>query len=295
IRRAQAIDSDKYGNPEFLAFIRLKQAFIKGLPGYENLDRYLQLLHAGIQAKSTFISLERIEFKFCSSKQSEFYDYIETLFQSNIEQAEFRAKAEEKFLDIYPYLRTAEGKTVLQQYHESLDRLAKHQFAFRLLRSFKRKKLKNYSIFNTIAKIISTLSRSDIHNLSVLNTEVISHYETFQQLGAILGMPDQFCNPKTFGRMLQYIALEEKYKNAYPKFQELVVLLQEWQQHFLVIKNIRQEYASKIYKPEKAFKTAVLGVDIYQKYQPYLSSTRNLREALSPPSSFADKKYLLAL
>lgn len=271
VKRAQPIDNEKYGNPEFVSFIKLKRAFAEGQEGYEHLDRYLQLLHAGIAAKNTFVTLERMEFKFYGSKQALLYDYVEILFQSNIQQAEFLANLHAKFSEIRPQLRTEEGKAVLQKYCQNLETITKHQFGFRLLRSFKRHKMTNYSMFNTVANIIDGLNRLDLHDLGILNTEVIAHYETFQRLGEILGMPEALINPKTFGRMLQYVALEEKYKTAYPKFQELVVLLEEWYKHFTVAQNLRNEYNPKQYKRVKEFGTSIPGVSLYNKYKVYFT------------------------
>lgn len=271
IKRAQPIDNAKYGNPEFLAFVKLKRAFAEGHEGYENLDRYLQLLHAGITTKNTFVSLERMEFTFYGSKQALLYDYVETLFQSNIQQKEFLENLQTKFTEIYPQLRTEDGRVALTKYHQNLEKIAKHQFCFRLLRSFKCHKLTNYSMLNTVANIINGLNRLDLHDLGILNTEVIAHYETFQRLGEILGMPESLINPKTFGRMLQYIALDEKYKTAYPKFQALVVLLEQWYKHFTIAQNLRREYNSKQYKRVKEFANPLPGIDLYNKYKVYFN------------------------
>ncbi|WP_299412470.1 hypothetical protein [Acaryochloris sp. IP29b_bin.148] len=271
VKRAQPIDSSKFGNPEFLTFVKLKRAFAAGQDGYKHLDRYLQLLHAGITAKNTFIALERMEFKFFGSRQALLYKYVETLFQSKIQQAEFLEKVQAKFSEVYPQLRTEDGKAALEKYYQHLETITQHQFGFRLLRSFKRHKLTNYSILNTIANVINGLNRLDLHDLGVLNSEVIAHYETFQQLGEILGMPEALINPKTFGRMLQYIALEEKYRTAYPKFQALVVLLEQWHQQFTIAQNLRHEYGPKQYRRVKAFSTPIPGVDLYDKYKAYFN------------------------
>lgn len=271
VKRAQLIDSDKYGSPEFLTFIKLKRAFTQGHDGYENLDRYLQLLQAGISAKNTFIALERMEFKFFGSKQALLYNHVEALFQSNLKQAEFLENVQAKFSEIYPQLRTEDGKAALQKYYQTLEKITQHPFGFRLLRSFKRHKLTNYSILNTVANVIDGLNRLDLHDLGILNTEVIAHYETFQRLGEVLGMPESLINPKTFGRMLQYIALEEKHKTAYPKFQALVVLLEQWYEQFTMAQNLRHEYGPKHYKRVKEFATSIPGVDLYNKYKVYFS------------------------
>lgn len=271
VKRAQSIDREKYGNPEFLAFVRIKRAFNEGQDGYKDLGRYLQLLHTGISTKNTFLALERMEFKFFGSKQALFYNYVETLFQSNDTQVEFLEQLQTKFTEVYPQLRTEDGKAALQKYYQHLETISKHQFGFKLLQSFKRHKLTNYSLLDTVAKIIDGLNRLDLHDLGILNTEVIAHYETFQRLGEILGMPEHLNNPKTFGRMVQYIALDEKYKTAYPKFQALVLLLEKWHKHFTVAKNLRQEYGPKQYKRVKAFSTPIPGVDLYNKYDIYFS------------------------
>jgi|GEM_PF-3432770 len=269
VRRAQSIDSSKYGNPEFLTFIKLKRAFAEGHEGYENLDHYLNLLNAGITAKNTFLSLERMEFKFFGSKQALLYNYVETLFQSNIQQSEFLESVQANFSEVYPQLRTADGRAALEKYYQQLQKITQHRFGFRLLRSFKRHKLINYSMLSTVASIIDGLDRLDLHDLNILNTEVIAHFETFQRLGEVLGMPGALINPKTFGRMLQYIAFEEKYKTAYPKFQELVVLLEQWQQQFTIAQNLRQEYGRKGYKRVQEFKASLPGVALYNKYEVY--------------------------
>jgi hypothetical protein len=106
-------------------------------------------------------------------------------------------------------------------------------------------------------------------DLKQVQVRIIAEQTVFDQLGKILGIPKEEMNPNTFARILQYIALMKKHEASFPQFQELVTLLETWNQQYETVHTIRQQYHPKRYKKVKSFSQSLPGVDLYNKYKDY--------------------------
>ncbi|MGB7415601.1 MAG: hypothetical protein WA902_15445 [Thermosynechococcaceae cyanobacterium] len=271
LSRAYAIDNDKFGNQEFLTFVRMKRELAQAHSGYQDLDTYIDLLMAGINAKAAFLGLETIEFGHCSTKQSEFYAFVDSLYPAHQPPVEFIDCVQQKYTQILPALRTAEGRTALQSYFKYLRTVANHPLSFKLLCSFKQHRLTDFSILKKISEIIDRLQRVDLLDRAYLSTETLAHYDVFAKMAQVIGLPDHLNNTKAYGILLQYAALSEKYKLAYPKFQELSALLQQWHESYQALQQLQKEYVNRAYRYPKTWKQAIPGVGLYEKYQAYFN------------------------
>ncbi|MEO0376867.1 MAG: hypothetical protein AAF329_20050, partial [Cyanobacteria bacterium P01_A01_bin.17] len=168
-------------------------------------------------------------------------------------------------------MRTSEGKTALQSYFKHLRVVANHPLSFQLLCSFKQYQLTDFSILQTISAIIDQLQRTDLLDRAYLNGEVIANYETFEKMAQVIALPTTLHNTKAYGILLQYAALSEKYKLAYPKFQALVVLLEQWYENYLAIRHLQEEYIDRKYRYPKTFKQPIPGLELYKKYKTYFN------------------------
>ncbi len=269
--RANAIDQDKFGNQEFLAFVRMKRDLAHESSGYQDLDRFIDVLMAGINAKTSFLGIETIEFGHRSTKQAEFYTFVESLYASPCTPVEFIDLAQQKYTETLPRMRTAEGRTVLQSYFKYLRVVASHPLSFRLLCAFKQHRLTDFSILKTISDIINRLQRIDLLDRAYLNAEVIANYTVFEKMGQVINLPDHLRNTQAYGILLQYVALSEKYKQAYPKFQELVVILEKWYASYIALSKLKEEYLNRKYRYPKEFKQSIPGVGLYRKYKTYFN------------------------
>ncbi len=271
INRAIAIDNEKFGNPEFLAYVRIKHALAQGSPGYANLEQYVNLLQVGLQTQQCFLSLEQIEIKHQGRKFRDFFDFVEASLAKLTNPTAFKVHLEPKFSEIYPQMQSEEGRSALRTYVSQLEALAEHRLGLKLLAAFKANQMTDYSSLRQVSDLIRSFRRQDLLDFKGLTVQVISHYAPFESLGKVIGVPAAANKPETYARMLQYIALMAKHEVAFPKFQEMVGLLQEWQQYSETVQSIRAQYQKQDYRQVKAFMQKVPGQDLFEKYQDYFS------------------------
>ena len=81
-KTAEAIDSDKFGDEEFLTYVRIKYLLAKGIGEFAGLGESAQLLQFAIDAKDLFIGIDQTELRYRSLKQQEFYQFVEELLQT---------------------------------------------------------------------------------------------------------------------------------------------------------------------------------------------------------------------
>lgn len=269
--RANSIDREKFGNQEFLAFVRMKRDLALEHSGYKDLDRFVDLLMAGINAKASFLGIEAIEFEHQSSKQQRFYQSIASLYSAHLSPMQFIDLVQQQYTEILPQLRTNEGRTALQSYFKYLRVVANHPLSFRLLCRFKQYQFTDFSILKVISEMIDRLQRVDLLDRAYLKAEVIDNYEVFEKMGQVIGLPAHLHNTQSYGILLQYVALSEKYKQAYPQFQQLVVLLEQWYESYLAIRELKAEYVNRKYRYPKIFKQTTPGIGLYRKYKDYFT------------------------
>jgi hypothetical protein len=268
-RRAKSIEIGKFGNKEFLAFVRIKYDLAQKKTFNRNLEKYAQLLQVGMKTKKSFTGLEQIEINHRSKKFNEFYEYVDSLLANLSSPSEFKVHLQSKYVEVYPAMASAEGKSALQNYVQQLENLAEHDLGLRLLSAFKAHKLSDYSILKKVSNIIENLERHDLLDLKGLKVRIIAEQTIFEDLGKIINIPIDERNPETFSRILQYIALQEKHEESYPKFQELANLLKTWNEHYETVQLIRDQYSLKRYKKVKTFLQTFPGIDLYNKYKDY--------------------------
>ena len=269
--KALTVDSEKFGNDEFLAFVRIQYALGKGHDEYADLTHSAELLRVGVKAKNSFLKIEQIEVAYRGPKQNAFYDYIQDLLTQNLNKETFLTQVKDHVQTLVEGIKSKEGKASLQSYTEQLEILSEHEFGLKLLSLFKQHKLSDYSVLRAVSDMVNRLHNSELFDLKSLIAEVASQAQMFEKLGNIIGLPPQKRDPETYAKLLQYLALSEKYQSAYDKFQELVALLEDWQKHREIITTIRKEYSPKEYKYPKEFRVAIPGQDIYDKYGSYFA------------------------
>lgn len=276
-KTAMAIDNDKFTNAEFLLFVRLKYAVARGLDEYDGLNESIQLLQVAIEAKNSYITLDQTELRYRSSKQQEFYKFIQDLLKLEEDKTKFREKVQEKLLEVMPYIKTEEGKVAMQCYAEELDHLAEHELGLKLLSLFKAYQLADYSILRTISDLVASLKEQDVTNLKILSTLVMSKYQVFEKLGQIIGVGEKRNTPETYARMIQLITLSYRHQLSYIKFDDLLKVMRKWFGPYRAVVGIRGTYSPKEYKLPKEFMEPLVGVDIYEKYSKSLTDQKSGR------------------
>ena len=274
-KKAESIDSDKFSGQEFLMFVKMKYCLARGIEEYAGLDQSIKLLQGAIEAKNSYLTLDQTEFRYRSSKQQDFYQYVESLLASDYEdKAAFQARVAEKLLSTLPQVRTEEGKIALKAYQSELERLADYELGLKLLSLFKTYQLADYSVLRTISDILETFREKQTLDYSSLVVLVISKYEVFEKLKNIIGVADNKNKPETYARMMQYIALTYRHGKSYAQFAELLQVMRQWYLPYRAILDIRQRYPRSSFKLPKQFSEDIPGVAIYDKYRKSLTDAK---------------------
>lgn len=291
-KTAQAIDSEKFGSPEFLLLLKLRYLLLNSSEEYSDLSESSELLKVAIAAKSSFIALDQTELSYRSSKQQELYNFVEKQLQENQgDRIYFRQKVSEKLTEIIPTIKTQEGKIALHSYGKHLNDISENPLGLKLLSRFKTYQFDDYSILRNIAEIIDALGKKDLQDLKSLVSVVMVNYDAFEQLGRIIGIDERRRNPDTYARIVQYVALERKHQLSFPKFEELMKIIQRWYYPYRAILGIRQEYPPSDYRQPPEFQRPIIGEEIYLKYKKWLTDNKTGRTYIDFPSdqSFSDQ------
>lgn len=268
--RTQSLYRSKFGSAEFLSFVRLNQDFQDRSGPYHELKPALALLQAGIGAHQAFTNLEQIEFNHRGKRFNEFYSFVESLCHQRVQATTFRRQTQAKFQDLFPILKSQEGKLALKRYHSYLERIASNDLSLNLLYAFKKYQFQGYNIFRKLADIVKDLRCSDILSQDSLSLKIITHFESFDKLGLILGIPSRQQTLETYGLLFQYIALSEKHARAFEQFKSLVDQLQHWYEVQVQLVTIRQQYPPQTYRYPKLLRQELPGQKLYNQYAAYL-------------------------
>ena len=273
-KTAQAIDSDKFAQEEFLIFVKLKYLFEHGINEYAGLYYSLRFLQVAIEAKDSFICIDQTELRYRGSKQQALYQFVESLLEDHDNKEAFRQKIQERLSDLLPQVKTEEGKTALQSYAQHLERLSENELGLKLLSLFKTYQLADYSVLRTISDLLQSLSKSNLQDFPSLLSLVKSNYQLFEQLRTIIGLAAWQSTPETYALMIQYIALSHRHAISYLKFDNLTKVMQQWFKPYQAMIAIRQEHPPGQYKQPKEFQEAIPGVEIYEKYKKWLTDKK---------------------
>ncbi|GFE67779.1 hypothetical protein [Chroococcus sp. FPU101] len=276
-KTAESIDSEKFTSQEFILFLKIKYCLAKGIEEYEGLADSVKLLQAAIEAKNSFITLDQTELRYRSSKQQEFYQFVEKLLTNHEDKENFKTQIQEKLNEVLPSVKTEEGKVALQGYVKELDKLSEYELGLKLLALFKTYQLADYSILRTVADMVSTLREKEAIDFKGLIALVTSKYEVFEKLRNIIGVSEKRSNPDTYARMIQYITLGSRHKASYAKFDELLQVLRKWIKPYFAISAIRGENPPDKYRQPKAFREPIPGESTYQKYKKSLTDPKTGR------------------
>lgn len=258
-------------------FLKIKYCLAKGIEDYQGLSESVKLLQAAIEAKNSYITLDQTELRYRSSKQQEFYQFVEKLLTNHEDKETFRTQVQEKLLEVLPSVKTDEGKVALQAYVTELNKLSESELGLKLLALFKTYQLADYSILRTVSDMVGTLSEKEAIDFKNLAALVTNKYDVFEKLRKIIGVSEKQSNPDTYARMIQYITLGYRHKTSYAKFAELLQVFRKWIKPYYAILAIRQENPPEQYRQPQAFREPIPGENTYEKYKKSLTDSKTGR------------------
>jgi hypothetical protein len=269
---AKTIDNEKFTGREFITFLMINDQVSKDAGDYKGLKHSIELLRAALETKDSFLKIEATETRYRGYAQQEFYDYIFDLLEQNIQGEKFKELAQKQLLEVIPRIKTDEGKIAVQSYVNQLEILAENELGLQLLFLFKQNDLSNFALLKTVAQIADSFYDKNLINIKDFMIIVQVNADLLLKLGNIIQVPQAKNIPETYGLILQYIALRNRHRNAYGQFQQLIILLKDWEKLYNPLISVRKQYSSEGYKHPKLFEEEIPGLSIYEKYQQHLNS-----------------------
>ena len=273
-KNMQIIDNEKFGNDEFLVFIKIKYLLNKNLDEYTGLLESIQLLQLAIDTKDSFIAIDQTELRYRGSKQQDFYQYVEDLLANQSNTESFRQNVQLKLSETIPQTKTEEGKIALNSYSKHLDRLSENELGLKLLSLFKAYQLADYSVLREISELVQSLNKRDLQDYKALVSLVMTNYSSFEKLRKIISVSDKNNNPETYARMIQYIGLSYRHSLSYIKFEEFMGITKRWFRPYQTALSIRAAHPPHQYKQPIDFAPEFLGEDVYFKYLKWLTDKK---------------------
>lgn len=123
------------------------------------------------------------------------------MLENEISQDLFQSQCQAKLDSLLPLLQSEEGKEALKNHTAHLNFLAGYELGLYLLSLFKKYQLSNYSVLDTVAKIVNSLNRTELYDFKALVSQVIVEQQIFDQLGEMIGIPKNKKSPEAYAQM----------------------------------------------------------------------------------------------
>lgn len=267
---AQAIDSEKFSNEKFVLFTQLRYEFINKAKDDYALSCSLQKLQTAFQIQEIYQTIHQIELNHHDSAQQEFYDCVHQTLSLESNPYQICQQLRQKCTELLPQIQTKPGKKALQAYFEAINQLLETenpQFALTLFTTFQQHHLEQYTRLQNLSDLIRNLSESEMMNFKSLLCLVMVHYDTFEQLGQLIGISGKDSSPETYAKIIQYLALQTHYQTSLSKFEQLMEILQQWYPFYQALLQIRQDYPPTQFHQPIEFQKPIPGLSLYLKYQ----------------------------
>ena len=271
-RKAERIDSEKFGNGEFLLYVKIKRKIEKKDPESVKFNQSVELLRAAIVAQKSFLRLEQTELRYRSRKQQEFYQFVTDNITDDVDKQEFRNKVKKKLAEIIPLVNSEEGRNALEGYLKEVNIISQYDLGLKLIALFKKYQLADYTILKIVSDLSERLQAKELLDPKNLVSLVIEHYEVFEKLSPIIGIEEENISPETYSKVLQFMGLISRYQESYTKFKQLIEILSKWDKPHKSMMMVREEYTANKYKLPPEFKQEIPGLNVYKKYEKYIEA-----------------------
>ncbi|VEP17405.1 conserved hypothetical protein [Hyella patelloides LEGE 07179] len=273
-KKAEKIDDEKFGNQEFMLYVKLKKQVDKGTQEYQQICQSIKYLEVAIAAQGSYLRIEQTELRYRSRKQQAFYQFVTDNITDDVDKSAFQDRVKRKLAEVIPLVNSQEGREALQTYTTEINKVSQHDLGLKLLSLFKKYQLEDFTILRKVSDLVEQVNAQDLLEDKNLMVLILENYDVLEKLAPILQIAEKDIQPEFFAKILQYMGLVRRHEKAFQKFQELIKVLQQWQKPFNSLKIIREQYPSSEYKLPKEFSEKIPGLNIYKKYEKYLNSDK---------------------
>ncbi len=273
-RAAIAADNERFSQQEFLLFSKIQFLFTHQIKEYAGLPEYLQAFKAVLEAQKSCVVLSQLEMSCQGSKQQAFYQFVnqEVLELEDGEQIQQIITA--RLQEVSPQVMTEEGRLKLAAYVQEIVSLLAYPQAIDFYRQFKTTALDRLQSIHKIASVISTLKEESVIDLTTMIRLTMEYYDDFEVMAEMIDLPEDRRSPDTYGRMIQYLGLNYRYQDAYPKYQILLQKLQQWYKPYQSVSQIRRAHPPESYRQPEEFSHSIPGLALFLKYRDSLNEQK---------------------
>lgn len=265
------LDNDQYTS-EFLCFMKIKYKLENNLDEYKGLQTFIKIFSFAIKHINDFRTIRRMELDFQDQNQVDLYEFIEDQLNNNSDPILFKTLVTEEIEQLLAMITNEATQKALLSYQAALNKIMVTQIGLNLLLLFKKYQVSDYAIFSIINSILKQFKQQDLTNLKALVMIVKVNYDELDKLGKLIGIHHNEEEVITYAKIIQYIALSNRYEILIYRFQQLLDIINKWYKHYQTVLEIRQKYPSHKYKISPKFIETIPGESIYFKYQDYLTT-----------------------
>lgn len=265
------LDNEQY-TPEFLFYMRVRRKIESNQDDYKGLQSFVKIFTFILKHLNQFRTLRRVELDFQGKTQAELYNFIGEQLNIIPEPVLFRQVVLPEVDKLIDIIRNEPTKNALLAYKIALETVTEEAIGLHLLSLFKQYDWPDFSIFATIGDILNKLKKQDLRNLKALVLVAKVYSEQLAKIGQIIGIPADDNQVIVYAKIIQYIALSNRYENLVYRFEQLLESLRKWKRHYDTLLEIRQEYPPHKYKLPPSFSKPIPGENIYLKYQEFVTA-----------------------
>ena len=264
------LDNESYSD-EFLFYMKIKHKIDHGLDEYQGLAQFIKVFSFTTQKIKYFRILARVELDFRGKTQVQLYQFVERQLNSQAHPKVIRDLINQKIEDSIDSIRNEPTKQALISYKKALQSILKEDSGVEFLKILKNNKITNYSIFNVIYSLIKQAKKQDLTNLKGLVLIVKVKQDELEELAKVMNLPQSDNQVIIYAKIIQYITLYYRYQNITFRFEQLLDKLFKWQEHYLKILQLREEYPRHKYLKSAQLFQPLPGESIYSKYEDLLA------------------------
>lgn len=269
----KALFNQKFIHSDFLIYARLEGYFQK----YCQTKKHYFLV--GKEFFKTIIdnlyhlkSISKIEAKYQNPLLMNFYHSVHQLMKENHHKLIFQEKLIKLHYSVNKELINQEEKKVIDSYVGYIISISEVENLLYFLDLLKINNLTNWHLFKKIKKFIKETEYENIEDVKPFLLFATTEKDFFILIAnkIIKIKEDDETKLMNIAKILQYIALGDKYKHLYTQFELFLKCLSKWEKIYYNIVNIRKNYPINQFILPPSFKVKLSGFELYKSYHDYL-------------------------
>lgn len=265
----QRYQIEAFDHQEFQQYLKIKKAIAQGVGRYRGLSRNMALVEAAMTVAEKLLLIAETEMQYRGSAQQSFYRYVARVLAQG-DPKKIRKVFQRKIQVSLRKIKTDRGRRVLSNYAQAVASVSENRMGLELLEAFKQNHTESYLVLRTVSDLAKKIRKSETTDFAQLKIQVQLHWEVFDSLTEILGFSFSSNAIDSYALMLQYIALKKRHQKSEQEFRQMLKYLDAWEQVYLKLAYILNDYFQPGYITPPLFKQEIPGLDLYRQHKQHL-------------------------